>query len=84
MDIPNAMNLLPLEDRLEAVKAIRFLFKSGLFESIAGDLRTEVLQAAMVLAHNCEYAQMERSSIRMAAITELFDGLKQTLTQKEN
>lgn len=84
MDIPANMKRLPLEDRLEATACIRFLSKCGLFDSIIHEMSTEVLQAAMVLAHNRDYEPMERTSIRTATVFELLDGLKQAATEQEN
>jgi hypothetical protein len=82
MDIPALVNQFPLENRVEIKKAIGVLVESGVFDSIIAEALKEIVQAAMVLAHNREYEEIERVSIRAAGINQLLDGL--TEASKEN
>lgn len=74
MDILEIVSGLPLEDRVEVRRALKTLITCGMPELILKQLEGEIIQAAMVLAHNREYEGIERISIRTAGIAELLDG----------
>lgn len=84
MDIPAIVKMLPLEFRVEAQEAIRSLEKCKVFELIRNESEKEVLQAAMVLAHNREYEAIERVSIRAAMVKTLLEGLIEATMEMEN
>lgn len=85
MDIPEIVNRLPADVKEDVVKCLRVLKVSGVFDSMIDQCVTEVLQAAMVLAHNRDYEAMERVAIKTAAISEMVAGINTAIEpQQEN